>query len=50
MSQAQYFTRSAVACNQLMDRYDIPASFRADPAVYATEASPSRHSGGLNGS
>ena len=50
VSQAQYFTLSAVACNQLMDHYDMPASVRADPAVYATEASPSRHSGGLNGS
>jgi len=37
ISRAQYFTLSAVACNQLMDRYDVAASFRADPSVYLAE-------------
>jgi Fe-S-cluster containining protein len=50
VSQAQYFTLSAVACNQLMDRYDVAASFRVDPSVYLAEEASSCHTkGGLNG-
>jgi Fe-S-cluster containining protein len=37
VSQAQYFTLSAVACNQIMDGYDVADRFRLDPAVYERE-------------